>query len=337
MHILDTIVIGAGQAGLAAGYFLKKEGLDFCILEKHKVGGSWQVYYDNLTLFTPAQYSQLPGLSFPGDPNHYPSRAEMASYLEAYAKHHALPVETGITVSNVRKEDEIFVVATSNGEYRARSVIVAAGPFNEPHTPSIPGMDTFTGKILHTHEYKNPQPFKGKRVVVVGAGASAVQIAVGLAEVGDVTLAQRGKPRFWPRTLFGKDITFWSKYTIDLFNAKPGSSIVIDTKDKQYERALKAGRPKTKTMFTDFYKDGVVWADGTQEHVDAVIFGTGYRPQFSFLPQGKETQMPGLFFLGLQNQRTYASATVRGAVRDGKYIVKKLAQFLKQDTVAVAR
>lgn len=337
MHTFDTIVVGAGQAGLSAGYFLKKAGFDFCILERHQVGGSWQVYYDNLTLFTPARYSVLPEVPFPGDPDRYPTRTEMAAYLEAYAQHHALPIETGVTVTAVRNVAGVFALTTSRGEYRARSVIVATGPFNEPYLPTVPGMDQFTGRILHTHEYTNPEAFQGKRVVVVGAGASAVQVAVELAAVARVTLAQRSKPRFWPRTLFGKDITFWSRYTIDLLNATPGSSIVIDTKDGHYQRALKAGQPPTRALFTAFSKEGVVWADGTEEPVDAVVFGTGYRPTFSFLPEGSRTHMPGLFFLGLQNQRTYASATVRGAVRDGRYIVQKLAQFLKQATVTATR
>ena len=336
MKVIDVIVIGAGQAGLAAGYFLKKEGLDFVILEATEIGGSWSDYYESLHLFTPAKYSSLPGLPFPGDPERYPSRNEMTEYLQAYAAQFELPVQTNTQVITVEKESTVFVVNTSNGTYRARSIIVSAGPFNEPYIPPIPGRELYMGKVLHTHRYKRPESFKDKRVVVVGRGASAVQIAVELAEISDTTLATKKPVKFIPRRILGKDITFWSKYTVDLIKTPMRGSTVIDTHSKKYERALKENRPLQKEMFTAFYEDGVVWADGTKKKVDTVIFGTGYRPTFSFLENGTDTCQDGLFYMGLPNMRNYASATVRGAGRDAKVIVKKVAQFLKHVTVAAA-
>jgi len=347
MKTYDTIIIGAGQAGLASGYYLKKEQADFLILEKDEVGGSWNEYYDSLTLFTPAEYSALPGMKFPAEAGHYPTRAEMAAYLKDYAAKFELPIETGVTVRSVQKVDGEFILETSRGEYRAKSVVVCSGPFNESYIPSIPGKELYKGKILHTHEYKNAEPLKNKKVIVVGAGASAVQIAVELAEVADVMLALRHKPKFWPRTILGKDITFWSRYTVDLFRGKKEGSIVIDTPEGKYKRALKENRPPQKAMFKAFYEDGVVWQDlpaqagGAKEPVDVVIFGTGYRPLFTFLEpfdvlengklqqkSGKSLNTPGLFFLGQPNMRNYASATVRGAGRDGRIVVQKIIHFL---------
>lgn len=336
MKTFNTIIIGAGQAGLAAGYFLKKEGLDFLILEATDIGGSWSAYYESLQLFTPAEYSSLPGLPFSGDPERYPTRDEMTGYLQKYAAHFALPVKKNTQVERVEKHGDVFVLETSNGTYQSQSVVVAAGPFNEPHIPTLPGVGDFIGITLHSHEYKNTEQFLGKRVVVVGRGASAVQIATELAEVADTTLAVTRPVKFIPRSILGKDITFWSKYTIDLVKTPMKGSTVIDTHSKKYKEALNKNQPPQKEMFSAFYKDGVVWADGTKEPFDVVIFGTGYKPTFSFLPNGLETRTPGLFFMGLPNMRNYASATVRGAGKDAKVVIKRVAQFLKHVTVAAA-
>ena len=337
MKTFDAVVIGAGQAGLAAGYYLKKEGINFCILEAKKVGGSWSEYYESLTLFTPKEYSALPGRPFPGNKDEYPTGSEMSAYLKQYAKALSLPVHEGVEVVSVRKEEGVFTLETSKGDYRAKSVIVSTGPFNEPHIPHIEGMETYRGELLHTHEYRNPERFAGKRVVVVGGGASAVQIAVELAEVADVTLARKRPVRFLPRRILGKDLTFWSTYTVDLFKIPMKGSWVIDTYDKKYEKALKAHRPPQRNMFNAFCEDGVVWGNGEKERVDVVMFGTGYKPTSPFLESGADTCEPGLFFLGMPNQRNYASATVRGAGRDARIIVKKVAQFLKGGTVRAAR
>jgi len=333
MKLYDTIIIGAGQAGLAAGYYAKKESLDFLILESKEVGGSWNEYYDSLTLFTPKEYSALPGMRFPGEKGEYPTRSEMAAYLKEYATRMQLPIQTQSTVHSVQKEHNEFVLETSKGEFRAKSVVVCSGPFNEPYIPNISGKELYKGNIVHTHAYKNPELFKGKKVVVVGAGASAVQIAVELSQVTDVVLAMRHKPTFWPRTLLGKDITFWSKYTIDLVRVNQKGSIVIDTKEGKYKKALKENHPPQKPMFKALYENGVVWANDEREAFDVIIFGTGYKPSFPFLKGlgafEVRKPIPGLFFLGQPNQRTYASATVRGAGRDGSVIIRRLKRYLK--------
>ncbi|GEC89260.1 flavin-containing monooxygenase [Brevibacillus brevis] len=343
-RIYDCIVIGAGQAGLAAGYHLLREQRDFLILEAtDKPAGSWPQYYDSLTLFSPANYSSLPGFAFPGDPNRYPTRNEVVAYLIHYAKHFNFPILTRTTVTNVQKEKDLFLVKTQSDEvFQAKHIIAATGGFSRPYLPQIPGVEQFQGMTLHSKDYQNPTPFQNQRIIVVGAGNSAVQIAVELATNAEVTIATRSPIVFKPQILFGKDIHFWvtalgldqSGFGKWLLQSKPEG--VLDT--GRYQMAIENQKPDRKAMFTHFTNKGVVWSDGTQEQVDTVIFATGYRPNIQYLsslhaltedgsPQhqyGVSTTVPGLYYVGLPWQRSLASATLRGVGSDAKYVVKHM-------------
>lgn len=211
----EVIVIGGGQAGLATGYHLKRNGLNFLILEAgDKPTGSWPHYYESLKLFSPALYSSLPGLPFPGDPERYPCRDEVVAYLSEYASHFDLPVVTQAHVQQISKSTGSFQITTANGKpYETRSLIVATGSFNRPHVPQFPRQETFKGQLLHSASYRHPLAYRGKRVVVVGAGNSAIQIAVELAQVAHTTLTSRTSIKFQRQRVFGRDIHFWLKVT----------------------------------------------------------------------------------------------------------------------------
>lgn len=213
--VYDVIVIGAGQAGLAAGYHLQRSGLSFVILEaSDQPAGSWPKYYDSLTLFSPARYSELPGLAFPGAPDHYPTRDEVVEYLIHYASHFDLPVELNIRAVAVRREGTQFEVRTSDRRrFLAHSLVAATGSFHRPYIPEVPEREQFQGKLLHSFQYRNADSFQGQRVVVVGAGNSAVQIAVELATIANVTLATREPVKFVPQVILGKDLHFWLQVT----------------------------------------------------------------------------------------------------------------------------
>lgn len=198
----DVVVIGAGQAGLASGWYLKQQGLNFMLLDEQRgPGGNWHNYYDSLKLFSPAAYSALPGMPFPGTPGHYPGRDEVVRYLEQYADRFQLPVRQGVRVTRVMGLEQGFQITTACGEYcQARAVIVASGAFSRPYLPDIPGREDFNGTQLHSADYRHGAPFRGQRVVVIGAANSAVQIAHDLAAVAEVTLATRDAIRFAPPT-----------------------------------------------------------------------------------------------------------------------------------------
>ncbi len=349
----DTIVIGAGQAGLAASYFLQRHRLHFILLDKNAhAGGSWLHYWDSLRLFSPARYSRLPGLRQPGDQSRLPARQEMIDYLQGYVAHFDLPLLTGAAVQRVERADGHLRVwlAGRSAPLTARTVIVAGGAFNRPYTPSLPGMDDFGGRMLHSYDYREPSPFAGQRVVVVGANNSAVQIGAELARVARVSLAVRRPIRWMPRRALGLDIFHFFHTTgldmlpLGLLLPLKDTNRVID--DGTYRRAIAAGQPDTRPMFTGLYADGVIWPDGTREAVDTVLFATGYRPDnIPFLAGtgalcphdhtplergGVSKTVPGLYFVGRFGQLTLASASVRGAGLDARYVTWRLRRWLRR-------
>ena len=340
MTDLELVVIGGGQSGLAAAYAARRAGLSFFVLEAgEEAAGSWASYYDSLTLFSPARYSELPGRRFGGDPDRYPTRDEIVDYLRAYAAAFDGRVLTGQRVSRVERG---FTVVTEAGlELRPGRVIAATGGFGRPYRPPLPGLDDFAGVALHAAEYRQPDAFAGQRVVVVGGGNSAIQIAAELAGVARVSLATRSPLKFTPQRPLGRDLHWWLTRT-GIDGAPLGrwlrghTTPVLD--DGRYRAALATGNPDPRLLFERLDGHDVVWADGHREHVDAVILATGYQPDLGYLRPtgaldadgrplhraGLSTTVPGLAFVGLEYQRSIASATVRGVGRDADHVIERL-------------
>jgi putative flavoprotein involved in K+ transport len=335
--MIDAVVIGAGQSGLAAAHAFRHAGLSPVVLEAgDEPVGSWPSYYDSLTLFSPARYSALPGMTFSGDPDHYPHRDEVVDYLRRYAKNLDVDIRTGHHVSRLRRDADRFVIDLADGtSITAPIVIAASGAFGQPHRPALPGLDTFTGTVPHSADYREPTPFAGQRVIVVGAANTAVQVGYELANVAAVTLATRKPIRYAPQRPLGRDVHFWSKVTgfdhlpIGHLLKTPPHAPVND--DGRYRAAVQVGRPDQRRMFTTVEGDAVVWPDGTRERVDTILLATGYRPALSYLDpverghsRGVSTVHPGLGYVGLEWQRSFASATLRGVGRDAHYVVRRL-------------
>jgi putative flavoprotein involved in K+ transport len=350
--MFDVLVIGAGQAGLAAGYHLRKRGLHFTILEaQDQPAGSWPHYYDSLRLFSPARYSSLPRRPFPGDPDRYPTRVEVIDYLTGYAAALDLPIRTRTRVQRIDRINDGFRVTTDQGEQiEARRLISATGSFHRPYQPSIAGEDSFTGQILHAGTYRSPAPFADQRVIVVGAGNSAIQIAVELARSARVTLATRRPIRYIPQRILGKDLHFWLDVTgLDRFpTSSSGKSRSVDVLDTGvYRRAITSGSPDRRPMFSRFTGSGVIWPDGIEDAVDVVLFATGYRANLDFLvglgaldedgyalqQRGISTSVAGLTYVGLSNQRSLSSATLRGVGADARYVIDHLMGTLQPASV----
>ncbi|GAA2833400.1 flavin-containing monooxygenase [Nonomuraea rubra] len=343
-----VLIVGAGQSGLAAAYAALEQGLRPVLLEASaRAAGSWPHYYDSLTLFSPARYSSLPGLAFGGDGDRYPHRDEVVAYLERYAAALAgrgAEIRTGTRVTEVTEAggDGFAVRLAGGGELTAPRLIAATGSFARPHRPALTGQDGFTGQILHAAGYRHPQQVAGRRVIVVGAGNSAVQIAYELADHARVTLASRAPIRFLPQRPLGRDVHHWFRLTgfdrLPLRRAeRPPSQPVLD--HGRYRAALRSGRLERRAMFTRLDGDEVIWTGGDREHADVILLATGYRPALDWLARlgaltgdgrprqrgGLSSTHRGLGFVGLEWQRTPASNSLRGVGADARHLLRKLA------------
>lgn len=354
--VTDVVVIGAGQSGLAAVRALQARGIRPVVLEAGpEPAGSWPRYYDSLTLFSPARYSAMPGLAFPGRPGHYPHRDEVAGYLRRYAASLAADIRTGTPVTAVEAHHRGgFLVQTATGQtFHAAGVVAATGSYANPWVPALPGQDRFPGRLLHVAGYRSPHQRAGERVIVVGAGNSAVQVGYELAQVATVTLATRHPVNFHPQCRGGQDLHHW--LVTSGFDLLPpqwlshylGDRWVVDT--GKYRHALQTGQMDRRPMFTGFDADGVVWPDGTREQVDTVVFATGYRPDLGYLSPlgapgndgmplhsgGISATHPGLVYLGLEFQRSFSSSTLRGVHRDAEHVITSLTAHVRNAAAAV--
>jgi putative flavoprotein involved in K+ transport len=281
-------------------------------------------------------------MAFPGDPDRYPLRDEVVEYLTAYTAAVDAEIRFGSRVQQVTADGDGFTITVSDGApIRAATVVAASGGFGTPYRPALPGLDDFTGWVLHAAQYRNAVPFAGARVVVVGGGNSAVQIAVELAATATVSITTRGPLRFQRQRILGRDFHWWLTRTgLDTSSLGPrlvtGTVPVID--DGAYRAAIRAGRPDHRPLPRRLDGDQVVWADAATENVDVILLATGYRPHLPYLAgtaalgehgvpphvAGVSTTVPGLGFVGLERQRSFASATLRGVGRDAAHVLDSL-------------
>jgi putative flavoprotein involved in K+ transport len=342
--IYDVIVIGAGQAGLSMGYFLSKSKLNFLILDAHnRVGDTWRNRYDSLLLFTPRSYSSLPGLALKGDPKGFPTKDEIADYLEHYAEELELPIKLNIKVEKVSKVDHLFSIQTHDFTLKSKRVVVATGPFKDPY---IPHMSTNLSKEiiqLHSSQYKNPSQLKTGGVLVVGGGNSGSQIAVELSKQFETFLSVGQKLNFLPLTLANQSIFWWFekmgilKADRDSFigrkiQGKPDPIFGYELREQQ-----KQGKVMLKGRTTSIQNDVIFFEDQTSVTVKNIIWATGFRFDYSWLDipcmldsygkvihQRGVTKCDGLYFLGLPWQHRRGSALLLGVGDDAKYLYEQI-------------
>lgn len=343
----DVIVIGGGQSGLAMGYYLRRAGLRYVILDNQKEpGGAWLHTWKSLRLFSPAQWSSLPGMIMTGGSSYYPTRDVTIEYLKSYEEKYRLHVRRPVNVAGVSKHAETFELNTSDGVYYSRAVVTATGTFANPYIPVFAGMDLFRGRILHSSDYQAPEEFAGKRVAVVGEGNSGAQILAEVSKVTGTLWVTQKEPRFLPDHVDGR---FLFDAATQMYEAQKtgkqyrppslGDIVMVDAvKDARARRVLKSGRP-----FERFTEDSLVWANGHEEKIDVVIFCTGFKPALKHLEslnvindEGKadsigtmSARVEGLWFVGYGNWTGFASATLIGVGRSAKDTVEQIKAYLK--------
>ncbi|ODT64893.1 MAG: potassium transporter [Pelagibacterium sp. SCN 63-23] len=332
---VDVLVIGGGQAGLAASYRLTEAGVTHLVIDASaRVGDSWRRRYDSLTLFTPRSLSALPGFALRGDPNGYASRDEFAQYLEDYAARFSLPVRSGRRVARLASDNEgSFTAALDTGAVsRAKAVLICTGPFQHPVVPTLAATLAPEVAQLTVASYTNPTGVPPGAVLVVGDGASGRDIAVDLTFTHRVLLAT-GKPRrLFPERILGQSTWTWMD-RLGLLGVSATSPIgrmmkaadPFPGRDRGLSALAGRGidiRPRLVQV------DGrqVVFADGSTAEIDAVVWSVGYRDDWDWIDVPLDS--PGLHFLGRPWQRNRASALVLGAMRDSEPVVQEMLSAL---------
>lgn len=356
----ETVVIGAGQAGLAVGYHLARQQRSVVILDANeRVGDSWRKRWDSLRVFTPARYDGLPGWSFPAPGWSYPSKDEVADYFESYVARFRLPVRTGIRVDGLRRENGGYVVTSGLRRYYTDNVVVATGGYQ---TPRVPG---FAGELgqdilqLHSSEYRNASQLREGDVLVVGAGNSGAEIALESASDHRTWLSGRdtGQEPVRAGGLPDRFLTppFWFLLSHVLTVRTP---IGRRVRHQLADRGLPLARVRRKDLVRagvervpriSGVRDGLpMTVDGEVLEVATVIWCTGFGTDFGWIElpgfdqdgepthtRGVVRSEPGLYFIGLFFLSAASSSLIGGVGRDARHIARHIAARRQEGVVPV--
>ena len=346
----ETVIIGGGQAGLAAGYHLAKRGLPFVILDaSERIGDAWRNRWDSLRLFTPAKYDGLPGWRFPAPKRTFPTKDEMADYLEAYATKFDLPVRSGIRVNGLSRDGDRYMVVSGERRFEADRVVVATGAHRVPKVPPFafeldPGI-----VLLHSSDYRNPGQLREGDVLVVGLGNSGAEIAFELSKSKRTWLS--GKPSGQIPVRHGRG-AYWFGLPVLRFAGSHVLTKGTPIGRKVGPRFATMGDPLVRIKTKDLAAAGVervprvvgvrdglpVLEDDRVLEVANVIWCTGYRQEFSWIDlpifgedgepvpdRGVVVSEPGMYFMGLVFQYAVTSDMLPGVSRDAKYVARHIA------------
>jgi putative flavoprotein involved in K+ transport len=348
--IHDTIVIGGGQAGLTTGYYLRQQGRDFVILEaSERIGDSWRRRWDSLRLFTPARFNGLMGMPFPAPAHAFPTKGEMADYLEAYAARFKLPMRTGVKVDRLFKEGGRFVVTAGDQRFEAANVVVAMSNYQKPRVPEFAQALDAGIVQLHSSEYRSPAQLRPGAVLIVGAGNSGSEIALEVAQDHPTWMSGRdtGHVPFRieglaARLLLVRLVLRGLFHRVLTMNTPMGR--------KARPKMISQGLPLIRVKPDDLANAGVkrvhrtvgvqdgqpVLEDGRVLDAANVIWATGYHPGFAWIDlpvldgdeprheRGVVADVPGLYFVGLHFLYAASSSQIHGVARDAAYIVRAI-------------
>lgn len=359
----DCIVIGAGQAGLAAAYYLARAGRHYLLLEAHdRVGDSWRYRWDGLQLFTPNRYNRLPGSRFPGADYVLPDRLAVADYFETYVAEQGLRVRIGARVGSVTPtESSTFAIRLASGEtLGTRTLVIAAGAYRTPRVPGFAERLPAGLPTVHTADLRSAEewlPSPGQHVLVVGAGASGTQVARLLNKRHRVTLAGRD-PGHLPRRVLGRDVYDY------LYGAHVLQTRVDSLAGRALARQPVGGEVRVGESVNAIARregiarvgrvegydgDFVLAGGGVLSDVDAVAWATGYRNRYPFLrelpgaldAEGRarhelgHSPVPGLWWMGLHLMRRVNSSLLGGVGRDAGEVVSEVGRYLRRSSGAV--
>ena len=345
----DTVVIGGGQAGLAAGYFLTRRGGNFVILdENRRTGASWRKRWESLKLFTPSKFNGLPGAPFPKPGDYLPTKDEVADYLEGYARQFDLPVRYGSKVDELSRNGQGYHIAAGVSKLSSKNVIIATGPFQVPYTPAFANELESSILQFHSSAYCNAQDFPVHSVLVVGAGNSGAEIALELARAGkQVWLAGRDVGRIPANGPLGKFLggrpIWWFMNHVLTVNTPIGRKVKA-SEGHQRTPLGRATRGEIAEAGVELVPrvSGVESGkpqleDGRGLPVEGVVWATGFHPDYHWInlpifdgygspkhSRGIVQDAPGLYFLGLMFQSALSSSLLGGVGADAAYIARRI-------------
>ncbi|WP_344199393.1 NAD(P)-binding domain-containing protein, partial [Aeromicrobium alkaliterrae] len=290
-QVLDSLVVGAGQAGLSSSFHLRRLGIDHVVLDANETpGGAWRHRWDALVMSDVHGVADLPDAPLPAAVG--PERANefVPAYFAAYEREHELPVERPVVVDHVRDdpdEPSLLRVEAGDRSWRTRTLVNASGTWRRPFVPRYPGQEVFAGEQLHTVAYPGPEHFRGKRVLVVGGGASAVQFLGALRPITDTVWVTRREP-VWRTGEFDPEAGREAVAMVieRVRQGLPPRSVVSVTGlmlRPQEAEADRLGAYERRPMFDHLEPDGARWADGSFEPADVVLWATGFRPDVEHL------------------------------------------------------
>jgi putative flavoprotein involved in K+ transport len=346
----QTIVIGGGQAGLSVGYHLAKRGISFRILDASpRIGDAWRNRWDSLRLFTPARYTGLPGLPFPARGDIAPTKDEMADYLEMYAGHFQLPVQSGVKVDKLAKQGGRFVVTAGNQRFESDNVVVAMANYQIPRRPAF-AQDLDPDIVqLHSHDYRNRSQLQDGGVLIVGVGNSGADIGMEVARTHPTWIAGKESGHI----PFPIDSVFARFVLVRLVRFIGHHVLTVSTPfgRKARPKLLSRPAPLVRVKPQDLLNAGIervtrvvgvrngrpLLADDRTLDVKNVIWCTGYHPGFSWIDlpifgedgrpvheRGVVARVPGMYFVGLHFLYAMTSATVIGVGRDAERVAKAI-------------
>jgi putative flavoprotein involved in K+ transport len=347
----DTVVVGAGQAGLSVGYHLERRGQRFLVLDANeRIGDSWRERWDSLRLFTPGRYNGLDGMPFPGPDFAFPTKNEMADYLEAYAARFALPVRTGVRVERVWRRGDRYIVETGERPIEADNVVVAMATFQRPRVP--PFASELDARIvqLHSSEYRTPSQLADGDVLLVGAGNSGAEIGVEVARRHRTWISGRDVGHI-PFRIAGTASRLFLSRLVLRFVFHRVLTVSTPMGRKLRPKVLFIGGPLIRTRSGELAAAGIervprvvgardglpLLADDRVLDVANVIWCTGFDPGFSWIDlpvfdergqplheRGIVAQQPGLFFVGLHFLYAMSSTMIHGVGRDAERIARAI-------------
>ena len=366
---IDTVVIGGGQAGLAVGYYLTRQERDFVILDAHdRIGDSWRKRWDSLRLFTPASFNHLPGMAFPARWGYFPTKNEMADYLEAYAARFELPLQLGMRVDELTRDGDRYLIRAGERRLEADHVVVTTGAYAAPRIPTFAGQLDPAINQFHSVAYRNPGQLRAGPVLVVGAGNSGAEIARELAATHRTWLSGRDTG-----SIPGNPGSFGYRAAIIVFQ-RVMQWFTVDTRPGQWmvrnARTFTEGHPLVRVRAKDLVEAGVqrvprvagasrglpLLEDGCVLEVASVVWSTGFGRDFHWirLPvfaangdhasertllhhRGVVQTEPGLYFVGLPYQSSVLSGLVAGAGDDAKHVVGQISRHARAASPVIER